>query len=309
MISADFLQRIKLVDFSGAISYNENGFAVLPPYEIKNILASVQPASKSEIRFLPEGTHYADFIEILTDYPVDVDNSPDNLGDYFIYKNNVYKIYSSQNFQDFASFSTNHIETMVVRDNRIKYDQETNTINIPFPEIDSNFLPLFDLIKMVNFCFVGPSTMPVFWGFQQELRPNFPCAMVNIDEVINSEITSFKGLTQDSKAVENIERELVVSFHFYAYDKITAFTMLEKFKLLRSGFVFTTNKFICSNYNSRINEVVQELYENRTIFHGYCDLRFSFIVENISTETSNLIETLVATFNVRNQDDYKNSGP
>ena len=43
MISPDDVQSLKLVSFTGGVTYNSNGYAVLPSYSIVNILASVQP--------------------------------------------------------------------------------------------------------------------------------------------------------------------------------------------------------------------------------------------------------------------------
>jgi hypothetical protein len=83
----------------------------------------MQPLSKAKIQLMPEGTHYADWYQFITDYPVNVDNSYSSLGDYFIYNNNnVYKIITSNNFLPFTKLYSNHIEGQIVRDNRITYN-------------------------------------------------------------------------------------------------------------------------------------------------------------------------------------------
>lgn len=286
MISADFLQQLKLVNFSGGITYNSNGYAVLPSYNIVNILASVQPLSKSEIRFLPEGTHYADFINILTDYNVDVDNSPTNLGDYFIYKNNVYKIYSSQDYKQFTSFSTNHIETTVARDNRIIFDG--TSLNIPFPELDDSFAPLFELITLASQCFSSPP-LTVLWGYQQELRPLFPYCVVNIEGVENLDNTNYTTINSSNELVQSKSSVLTVSYKFYTYDKVQAQNYLETFKINFENFTFTSDKIAYLGFEDSFNILNEELYENRTIFNGEVRMKFSLVVEQtqISTMTIN----------------------
>lgn len=286
MINPDDLQQIKLVSFNGAVTYNTQGYAVLPEYEIKTILASVQALSKSEIRFLPEGTHYADYINIFTDYPVDVDNSPTNLGDYFIWKNNVYKIYSAQNYQNFENYSTNHIETTVARDNRITYNG--SIISIPFPQIDSTFAPLFDLISMAASCFTSPE-LTILWGFQQELRPDFPYCMVNIDAVENLEGTNYDEIDLETETLYTSQSKcLLVTYHFYAYDKIQVFTLMEKFKLNRVNFNFSSDKISFMGFTQESNKLNEELYENRTIFHGGVQMRFGLIVQQTQESTQTI---------------------
>jgi uncharacterized protein YcfL len=299
MISSSFLQQIKLVQFSGGINYNDNGYAVLPSYTITDILASVQPASKSEIRFLPEGTHYADFMQILTDYEVDVDNTPSNLGDYFIYNNYVYKIYSAQNFKQFTSFTTNHIETMVARDNRIVYN--LGVLNLPFPQIDSAYAPLFELIKMAASCFTT-SPIPVLWGYQQELRPDFPMCMVNVESTKSLDATNYSQVNAQALTfTKNKSAVLNVMYKFYAYDKTTVHTLLEKFKMNFDSYTFTTNKIAFLGF-SEGNEILnEELYENRTIFNGEVGMQFSLIVEQVDSQSpAQTIETATASLSFHN---------
>jgi len=299
MISPDFMQQIQLVTFEGGISYNSNGFAVLPAYNVRNIFASVQPADKSSIKFLPEGTHYSDYIDILTDYPVIVDNTPNTLGNYFIWNNHVYKIFSDQNYQQFTSFSTNHVDTTVTRDNRLTYDSNTMTLNIPFPEIDSQYAPLFEMIAMVASCFSSPA-LTVIWGFQQELRPEFPYCMVNIESVENMEGTNYEQMDVDiSTFTYSQSKQLLVSFHFYAYEKITTLNMMEKFKLNRNGYSFSSPIISFMGFAEGYNDITEELYENRTIFHATVMMRFGWIVQTALTSTQT-IETASGTLSITN---------
>jgi len=294
MISPSYLQPIKLVQFSGGISYNDNGYAVLPSYTITEIFASVQPVKKSEIRFLPEGTHYADFIEILTDYEVDVDNTPTNLGDYFIYDGKVYKIYSAQNFKQFTSFSTNHIETMVARDNRLTYVD--GVLNLPYPEIDSAYAPLFELIKMAASCFTS-SPIPVLWGYQQELRPDFPMCMVNLESTKSLDATNYSQVNAQALTfTKNKSAVLNVIYKFYAYDKATTHSLLERFKMNFESYTFTTDKIAFLGFIDENEILNEELYENRTIFNGEVRLVFSLIVEQVDGQNpAQTIESASAT--------------
>lgn len=294
MINPDDLQRIKLVSFTGGITYNSNGYAVLPAYSVVNILASVQPVTSSEIRFLPEGTHYADFINILTDYDVDVDNSPTNLGDYFIYKNNVYKIYSAQNYKDFTAYSTNHISTTVARDNRITYDG--TVLNLPFPQIDSAFAPLFELIALASSCFSSPN-LTVLWGYQQELRPNFPYCMVNIESVQNLDNTNYVDIDSSSNLHQSKSTVLTVSYQFFTYDKVQAHSLLETFKINFENYTFSSNKIAFLGFDESSNVLNESLYENRTIFNGEIRMKFSVIVEQVETTTMT-INTAAATLSL-----------
>jgi len=297
MISPDDVQSIKLVQFSGGVTYNSNGYAVLPAYTIINILASVQPLTASEIRFLPEGTHYADFINILTDYPVDVDNTPSNLGDYFIWKNNVYKIYSAQDYQNFSNYSTNHINTTVSRDNRLTYNG--TVLNLPFPQIDDTFAPLYQLIALASSCFSSPS-LTVLWGFQQELRPEFPYCMVNIEHIDNLENTNYTAINHStSTAYQSKSSVLTVNYKFYTYDKIQAQNLLEKFKINFESYTFTSNKIAYLGFDEGSNILNEELYENRTIFNGEVKMKFSLIVEQSQTSTMT-INTAAATLSISN---------
>lgn len=297
MIQSQFLQRIKLIQFSGGLTYNTNGYAVLPDYSIKKIYASVQPVSRSEIRFLPEGTHYADFINIFTDFQIDVDNNETNLGDYFIWNNFVYKIYSSQSFKQFRALSTNHIECMVSRDNRLIYDPETDTINLPYPQIDSSFVPLFELITLVGQCFPVespspgqyPYTIPIIWGYQQELRPAFPYCMVNIEAVRNIDNTNYVAFNYAEQILyKSKSTVLSVAFNFYAYDKISSYNLMETFKLTFENYSFSSNKIAFLGFEEDYNELNEELYEDRTIFNAKVKMKFSLIVEQTQESTMSI---------------------
>jgi len=248
--------------------------------------------ASSEIRFLPEGTHYADFINILTDYEVDVDNSPTNLGDYFIYNSNVYKIFSAQNYKNFTSYTTNHISTTVARDNRITFNG--TVLNLPFPQIDDTFAPLYQLIALASSCFSSP-TLTILWGFQQELRPNFPYCMVNIENVQNLENTNYTAINfQSNTSYKSKSTVLTVSYKFYTYDKVQAHNLLETFKINFESYNFTNDKIAFLGFEDGLNILNEELYENRTIFNGEVRMKFSLIIEQTETSTMT-INTAAAT--------------
>lgn len=288
MIDEDFIETVKRVNFDGAISYNSNGYAVLPDYEIDEIEASMQPLSKSEIRFLPEGTHYADFLQVYTDADVNVDNNELTLGDYFIYNDFVYKIFSAQNFKRFTAFDTNHIATTIARDNRLTYDPLTNTINLPYPEIDSSYGNLYDLIKMVASCYPEESPLTVLWGFQQELRPLFPYCMVNIMQITTREGTPYKKYEESIHTLyTSLSSVLTVSFKFYGYDKVSTLTLSETFKLNFDQFTFSSSNISYSGRHEE-NILTQELYENRTIFCSEVIMDFYFIPQTEVTTTQTI---------------------
>ncbi len=291
-----FLQSTQLVQFSGGITYNSNGFAVLPGYTIRTILASMQPIRKAEIKFLPEGTHYADYLEFYTDFPVNVDNSDSSLGDYFIYNNNlVYKIISSQNYLPFTQLFTNHIEGTIVRDNRITYNG--TVLNIPFPEIDGEYAPLFELVAMVNSCFTSP-TITTLWSFQQELQPAFPYCTLTIDHVENIDNTNYNAIYVDTATLyTNISKQLVVKFSFYAQDQIQALNLMEQFKLNYVNYTLTSPQFQWIGFVEEFNSIENELYEDRTTFHADCRMRFSWIVQQTSTSTQT-INTVAFTLSI-----------
>lgn len=289
MIYDAFLQQTTLVRFSGGITYDSNGFAVLPSYTLIPILSSMQPISKSSIKFLPEGTHYASFLEFLTDYPVQVDNNLTTLGDYFIYNNNkVYKIFSAQNYLPFSKLPPNHIEGLICRDNRITFNG--SVLNIPFPEVDGAYAPLFELIAMVNSCFISP-TITTLWSFQQELQPAFPYCTVTIENVSNVDNTNY----MDSGTI-NISKQLIVKFSFYAYDMIQALNLREQFKLNYVNYTFNTTQFSFIGFVEEDNQIMNDLYEDRTIFNADVRMRFSWIVQE--TSTSSTIESTAFTLSV-----------
>lgn len=292
-----FLQQAKLVQFQGDLTYNSNGFAILPSYTIITIPASMQPLTKKALKFLPEGTHYASYLSVLTNFPVYVDTSDYSLGNYFIYGDYpvVYKITSQQDFFPFGFLPTNQYETLVVKDNRMKFDG--TTLNIPFPEINGEYAPLFELITMVNQCFTTPA-LTTLWGFQQEYRPRFPFCVVTLEAIDNIDNTNFVNLDlATSTLTQSVSNELIVKFSFYAQDMIQCLNMMQQFKLNYVNYQFTTNQFAFIGFVSGENEVLKELYEDRTIFHTEVNMRFSFIVQQQSTSTQS-INTVIATLNI-----------
>lgn len=302
MIYGAFLQAPLLVQFSGGITYNSNGFAVLPSYTIITIPASIQPIKSSSLKWRPEGTHYASYLEFVTDYPVFVDNNPNRLGDYIIYgfNNYVYKVYSSQNYLPFPMLPVNHVEGHIVRDNRLVYSN--GTLNLPFPEIDSTYAPLFELIAMVNSCFTSP-TINTLWGFQQEFQPAFPYCVVTLEAVENIDNTNFTALGEVSSVVTyytNISRQLVVSFGFYSYDQVQTTTLMEQFKLNYVNYTFSTNLLQWVGFVEGENVVEKVLYEDRTIFVGVVKMRFTWIVQQATTNTSaySTIETVAFNLSI-----------
>lgn len=294
MISLDDLQQIELVTFNGAISYNEQGYAVLPSYTITNILASVQALTSSGLKFLPEGTHNSDYINILTDEIINVDNN-NSLGNYFIWNNLVYKIVSCQNYQNFLNYSTNHISSIVSQDNRLLYDG-TN-ISLPFPQIDDIYAPLFEL---VHFAKSATNNLTTLWGFQEELRPNFPYCVINILDVRDMENTNYEAYNYEEK-VQYTSRSTVlrVSFRFYTYDKIQAHSIMQSFKLKSLNYNFSSPRFAYLGLDTESSLLSQELYENRTIFHSDTVINFSLIVEDLEISTMS-IDTVTSTLSYRN---------
>lgn len=296
MIYNLFQQITQLVTFSGSITYDSNGFAVLPSYAVSSIMSSLQPASKSDIKFLPEGTHYADYYEFFTDYVVNVDNLTNSLGSYLIYNNNlVYKIISSQNFQPFVYMFGNHIEGIMVRDNRLTFNG--TVLNLPLPEIDGEYGSLFQLIAMVNSCFTSP-TINTLWSFQQELKPAFPYCTLTIENVENIDNTNYINLDVNSSTLTtNISKQLIVKFSFYAQDQIQALNLMEQFKLNYAAFAFATNQLQFIGFVEESNPVENELYEDRTTFHADVRMRFSWIVQETATSTQT-INTVAFTLSI-----------
>ncbi len=285
-----FLQSTQLVQFSGGITYNSSGFAVLPSYDIIWIPASMQPIKRSDIRFLPEGTHYADYLQAITDFPVYEDSTDNNLGNYFIYNNNlVYKIISDQNFLPFVYMPTNHVETTIVRDNRITYNG--SVLSIPVPEIDGAYAPLFEVIAMVNQCFTSPS-LTTLWSYQQELQPAFPYCTVTIDTIENIDNTNYVYLNSGTNTqYTSVSNNLIIKFSFYALDQIQALNLMQQFKLNYVNYTFSTNQFGFAGFVEEPNDITEELYEDRTIFAANCRIRFSLIVQQ-TTSSSQTINTV-----------------
>jgi hypothetical protein len=292
MISPDDVQKINLVTFNGNLTYNSNGYAMLPSYTISTILASVQDLARSELKFLPEGTHYADYINILTDYPVKADFES-NLGNYYIWKGYVYKIISSQNYQNFSNYSTNHVNTLVAKDNRLKFNG-TN-LSLPYPQIDDTFAPLFELIALASSCFSSPN-LSVLWAFQQELQPPFPYCVVNIENIKNLENTNYtaiNGIT--STAYQSKSSVLTVNYKFLCYDKIEAQNYLETFKINFENYSFSSDKIAFLGFEED-NSLNQEFYETKSIFFGEIKMNFSLIIEQTESSTMT-INSVAASLN------------
>jgi len=314
LIYNGFLQRILLIRFNGGITYNDQGYAVLPSYINIPIDASVQPLSMSEIRKLKEGTHYADYVTIDTDFPVDVDNTEYNLGDYFIYNNRVYKIMSSQQFTQFEMLPNRQTETTVARDNRLVWDEKKQTINLPYDEIDTDFACFFDFITVVNNVFklyapkpAKPFTLTVLWMNQLELRPAFPFCAVNIEKITPLSITNYNQYdSQTNTLTTSRTNELVVSFNFYTYDRLQTINLMENFKIYHEQFRYGetlpkyANKIGFMGFDPAYDAMGEEVYENRTIFSGRLVAKYSFIAE-ASTVTQKRIESVVAILSARTQ--------
>lgn len=300
-----FLQPTQLAQFSGAITYNSSGFAVLPSYDIIWIYASMQPLKRSEIRFLPEGTHYADYLQTITNYPVYEDSDDNDLGNYFIYNNNkVYKPISDQSFLAYPSMPSSHVETTIVRDNRITFDG--TSLSLPVPQIDGQYAPLFEVIAMVNQCFATntgytpsySSPLTTLWSFQQELQPPFPYCTVTIENVENVDNTNNVYLDVSTQTqYTNISRQLIIKFSFYSLDMIQALNLMEQFKLNYANYTFSTEQFAFIGFVEESNNITEQLYEDRTIFNATVRMRFSWIVEQ--TNTSNqTINTVAFTLSI-----------
>lgn len=296
MIYSAFLVSTQLVQFTGSLTYDSNGFAVLPSYTVTPVVASLQPLEKSGIKFLPEGTHYGDYYEFLTDFPVNADSSDSDLGNYFIYNNNlVYKIISSQNFLPFSSLVTNHCEGMMVKDNRLTFNG-TN-LSLPYPEIDGEYAPLFQLIAMVNSCFTSP-TIPVLWAYQQEYQPSFPYCAVTIEDVENIDNTNYMGYDSTlTTQYTNISKQLNVKFSFYALDQIQALNLMEQFKLNYVNYDLGSTLFSFIGFVDESNMVEKEFYEDRTVFKGDFRMKFSWIVQQTQSSTQT-IETVAFTLSI-----------
>jgi hypothetical protein len=275
MISPDFLQVIKRVSFNQQpISYNNLGYAVLPSYSITSILASVQQADSSQLKFLPEGTHYSDYQNIYTDNDIYVDSTGVYLGDYFIIDNQVYKTLTNQNYKAYASLSTNHEEALLCRDNRLTYNG--TTISLPIPQIDSVYAPMFNLIKLVASCF--PAGFNVLWASQQELRPAFPFCSVSIESVQDLESTNHEDYSQGTLTFSR-SQGLSVNFSFYSYDKIEAFSLIETFKLKSANSPYATSQSLAMiSTSNESSSITSELYESRSIFCGKVNCNFSLEV-------------------------------
>lgn len=291
MISPDDLQWVNIVKFNGTLSYNAQGFAELPPYEIKRILASMQPLTSGGIKFLPEGTHYADYLQAFTDYPITADTTTSSIGNYFIWTNQVYKVISSQSYQHFTSYTTNHVQNTIVKDNRLTWDG--SFLNLPIPEIDSMYAPLFKLVEMVSSCFIE-SPIPVLWSSQQELQPSFPYCAITIESVTNIDNTPYVNLDTEDLS-RSMTKELKVIFSFYSLDQVQLLDLVERFTLRRSNYDLDSRvfSFLGLDFSEKIVDKV--IYEDRTIFYMAVPVRFSWIVEeriSSSDPSIGVIETI-----------------
>ena len=290
-IYSQFLMPVKVIKFVGEITYNENGFAVLPCYETTSgIPVSMQPIKKSILQFLPEGTHYSDYFQFITDYPVfeDITINTHPLGSYIIdFRNRVFKVISDQNFHPFRYMSTNHVEGIVCLDNRLKYNG--TCLSLPYPEIDGLYAPLFELIAMVRQVFTYPCvssscsclnscscssssssctsssstcTMPVLWAYQQELHPRYPYCTVTLECIENIDNTNFVGIDPTGRdTYTSVSNQLLVSFRFFALDQIQALNAMQKFKLNYVNYSFSTELFAFIGFVEEQNEIEKQLYE------------------------------------------------
>jgi hypothetical protein len=256
---------------------------------------SMQPLKRGELRFLQEGTHYADYFWCLTDFKIKSDDSQ-SLGNFVIYNNKVYKIISDQDFLSYTMMPTNQVETLLCEDNRLTFNG--TALNIPLPQIDGLYAPLFQLVTMVNQCFTAPPITTI-WAFQQELHPPYPYCVITLESIENTENTNNYALDLGSSTLTtNISNQLIVNFSFYAMDMIQAVNLLQQFKLNYSNYNFTTNQFSFIGFENEANDINQKLYEDRTVFYATIRMRFSWIVEqNIASTKS--INNVLFSLNVR----------
>lgn len=300
MIGNEFLLLAKLARFSGPISYNSNGYAVLPPYTISNIRASIQPTKTSKIKFEKEGTRYADYQNFLSDFFVQIDNKEATLGDYFIFDNNkVYKILTQNNYLPFGLMAVNHCEGAVVRDNRLTFDG--TSFSLPYPQLEGPYGPIFACISIVT-ASVTSISLPVLWSCQQELQPPFPYCAVSIDAVENLEIATTQALLYSPAA--NLQtssiKQLYVRYGFYAYDQVQAVNLREEFKLNFAANNIVSDVLVANCLEDNLDIVVEKLYEDRTIFAAECVLKYSWTVieTDFSADATATIETVLFTLNV-----------
>lgn len=298
MISNIFLQKVNIVKFDGELSYNDNGFAVLPPYEIKLIKASMQPMDASELKFLPEGTHYADYMNIYTDVSILADLSKSRLGNYFIWDDLVYKVVSSQDYRQFKAFWVRHVEIRAYKDNRLTYDSFTNTISLPYPEVDNRYAPFFEFIKLGKQFF--DLDIPVFWAYQQEAKPDYPYCTVNILSsqllAVTPSVEMNRLLNEKKTTKQNI---LTVRFTFYGEDQFQCSNFVDKFSIYVSQFNFSYSNIAFFGFNDDNVSYNETLYETRTIFSAAMDFNFHYITTDVEVGAQ-FIEQFINTINVRN---------
>jgi hypothetical protein len=218
-----------------------------------------------------------------TDYPLKVDSTGVSVSDYIIFNNLVYKIISDLDYQHLTAMQTNHVATLLCRDNRISYNG--TSISIPYPEIDSQFFSFFNLIKLAK----DTTGLTALWAFQQELRPAFPYCVVNIVDVDNIENTNYTTLDGSGNFVYSKASVVQVTFGFYSYDKIEAFTYAQMFlvKMERSQYMpnDTKLKYMSSTFNTT---VIEELYENRSIFRFEVTMTLNAVCELSDTNTTTI---------------------
>lgn len=301
MIGNEFLRLAKLVTFSGPISYNSNGYAVLPSYTTKMIRANLQPLSKSRIQFQKEGTRYTDAYQFLSDFFVRVDTARATLGQYFIFPDNNYvlKVLSNNDYLPFGYLAMRHCEGEVVRDNRLTYDGVT--LSLPYPQIEGPYAPLFDLIT-VAINSIQSITLTAIWAAQQELQPPLPYCAVSIERIDNTEIGNYTDLqpTFPVSRVTNTWRVLHVRYAFYSFDQISALNLLEEFKLNFPANNLQSNVLVISSLEDGSDVVIEKLYDDRTVFVAECVLKYNWIVQSVSTDPSSTytIESVAFSLNV-----------
>jgi len=299
MIGNEFLLPAKIARFSAPITYNSNGYAVIPAYTISNIRASIQSTKTSRVKFENEGTRYADFQNFLSDFFVQIDNKENTLGDYFIFDNNkVYKILNQNNYLPFGMLGVNHCEGSVVRDNRLTYNG--TTFSLPYPQLEGQYAPLFSCITLVS-ASVTSLSIPILWSCQQELQPPFPYCTVSILSVENLEIGNYTGFltTPTLTQLTATQKVLHVRYAFYAFDQIQALNLREEFKLNFPKHNLKSDIFIVSSLSEGMDSVERILYEDRTVFCAECVLKYNWVVQQTdsSPEATNTIETVLYTLN------------
>lgn len=301
MIGSEFLLPAKIARFSGPITYNDNGYAVLPAYTISPINASIQPTKTSKIQFANEGTRYADYQNFLSDFFVQIDQKENTLGDYFIFDNNkVYKILNQNNYLPFSMLAVNHCEGVVVRDNRLVSDG--TSLSLPYPELEGPYAPLFECIKIVP-ASVTSIVFPTLWSCQQELAPQPPYCAVKIGQIENLEVGMTYGLVSDPSLhqVTSTTKCLSVHYGFYAFDQLQALNLREEFKLNFQKHNIVSDVFVVTGLDSGMDIMFDKMYEDRTMFCAETVLKYNWVIKSsdFSPEATATIETILFELNTK----------